>query len=91
MSAAMLGINIDGAFAEYMVCDSRPSCKLPDAVSFEVAAPMACAGEHGCTGDSAGGVAGTVPSLRSFSATSLRMRGGGGGWWGGHVTGMMLM
>lgn len=35
---------MDGAFAEYLVCDGRESCKLPDAVSFETAAPLACAG-----------------------------------------------
>lgn len=39
-----LGVTMDGAFAEYLVCDGRESCKLPDAVSFETAAPLACAG-----------------------------------------------
>lgn len=35
---------MDGAFAEYLVCDGKEACKLPDAVSFETAAPLACAG-----------------------------------------------
>lgn len=39
-----LGVTRDGAFAEYLTCDSRSSAVLPDKVSFETAAPMACAG-----------------------------------------------
>ena len=39
-----VGVTLDGAFAEYVVADSRESCILPDAVSFETAAPLACAG-----------------------------------------------
>ena len=39
-----LGVTLDGAFAEYMLVDGRESSKLPDKVSFETAAPMACAG-----------------------------------------------
>ncbi|MCJ1397076.1 hypothetical protein MMC11_000268 [Xylographa trunciseda] len=39
-----LGIRRDGAFAEYAVCDARESNRLPDGVSFELAAPLACAG-----------------------------------------------
>ncbi|MCJ1387794.1 hypothetical protein MMC18_000637 [Xylographa bjoerkii] len=39
-----LGILRDGAFAEYAVCDARESNRLPDGVSFELAAPLACAG-----------------------------------------------
>lgn len=39
-----LGITGDGAFADYFVCDSRWSVKLPDSVSFLTAAPCACAG-----------------------------------------------
>jgi propanol-preferring alcohol dehydrogenase len=39
-----IGINIHGAFADYVVVDSRSACKLPDQVSFETAAPLACAG-----------------------------------------------
>ncbi|KAL9060294.1 MAG: hypothetical protein Q9162_000698 [Coniocarpon cinnabarinum] len=40
----LLGVTADGAFADYMVADSRTSAKLPDAVTFETAAPLACAG-----------------------------------------------
>lgn len=39
-----LGLQADGAFAEYVVCDARTSIKLPDEVGFETAAPLACAG-----------------------------------------------
>ena len=39
-----LGVTLDGAFAEYMIVDGRESCVLPDKVSFETAAPLACAG-----------------------------------------------
>ena len=39
-----VGVTRDGGFAEYMVCDGRESAKLPDGVSFETAAPLACAG-----------------------------------------------
>ncbi len=39
-----LGVTVDGAFAEYLICDGRESSKLPDAMSFETAAPLACAG-----------------------------------------------
>ena len=39
-----LGLTMDGAFAEYLVCDARSSTKVPDSVSFETAAPLACAG-----------------------------------------------
>jgi len=39
-----IGVNIHGAFADYIVVDSRSACKLPDKVSFETAAPLACAG-----------------------------------------------
>lgn len=39
-----LGVTIDGAFAEYLVCDGREAAVLPDKVSFETAAPLACAG-----------------------------------------------
>ena len=35
---------MDGAFAEYLICDGRESSKLPDSMSFETAAPLACAG-----------------------------------------------
>ncbi len=39
-----LGVTLDGAFAEYLICDSRSSVVLPDKVGFTTAAPMACAG-----------------------------------------------
>ncbi|EMC95505.1 hypothetical protein BAUCODRAFT_72967 [Baudoinia panamericana UAMH 10762] len=39
-----LGITTDGAFAEYLVADSRWSVKLPKGFPFTVAAPLACAG-----------------------------------------------
>lgn len=40
----LTGVNRDGSFADYVVADGRTSVKLPDRVSFETAAPMACAG-----------------------------------------------
>lgn len=39
-----IGVHIDGAFADYVIVDSRMACKLPDKVSFTTAAPLACAG-----------------------------------------------
>lgn len=39
-----VGVTLDGAFAEYMVVDARESSRIPDAVSFATAAPLACAG-----------------------------------------------
>jgi D-arabinose 1-dehydrogenase-like Zn-dependent alcohol dehydrogenase len=38
------GVTRDGFFAEYAVIGETFSAKLPDAVSFETAAPLACAG-----------------------------------------------
>jgi alcohol dehydrogenase, propanol-preferring len=38
------GVTGDGAFAEYMTADSEESSKIPDVVTFETAAPLACAG-----------------------------------------------
>lgn len=38
------GVMRDGFFAEYAIVDSRSSTPLPDAVTFESAAPLACAG-----------------------------------------------
>lgn len=38
------GIRIDGFFAEYARIDGTQAAKLPDKVSFETAAPLACAG-----------------------------------------------
>ena len=40
----LVGVTQDGAFAEYMIVDGRESSKIPDSVSFEMAAPLACAG-----------------------------------------------
>lgn len=42
--AGHVGVTLDGAFAEYMIVDGRESSRLPDDVSFETAAPLACAG-----------------------------------------------
>jgi len=38
------GINRDGSFAEYQLVDGRECCLLPDNLSFQSAAPLACAG-----------------------------------------------
>jgi propanol-preferring alcohol dehydrogenase len=38
------GVTSDGYFAEYAVIGEDFSAKLPDEVSFETAAPLACAG-----------------------------------------------
>jgi alcohol dehydrogenase, propanol-preferring len=40
----MIGVTIDGAFAEYHVSDARLACHVPDNVSLASAAPLACAG-----------------------------------------------
>lgn len=42
--AGHVGVTLDGAFAEYMIVDGRESSRIPDNVSFETAAPLACAG-----------------------------------------------
>ncbi|KAL9597233.1 MAG: hypothetical protein Q9219_005276 [cf. Caloplaca sp. 3 TL-2023] len=39
-----VGVTTDGAFAEYMVVDARESSRIPEKVTYETAAPMACAG-----------------------------------------------
>ncbi|RFU27775.1 hypothetical protein B7463_g8554, partial [Scytalidium lignicola] len=39
-----IGMQVDGAFAEYLVADSRNGCQLPDNLDFVNAAPLACAG-----------------------------------------------
>ena len=39
-----LGVTRDGSFAEYEVVDGRECSLLPDNVSFQTAAPLACAG-----------------------------------------------
>jgi len=43
-SGGIIGITVDGAFAEYVVIDARNAAKLPDKVSHETSAPLACAG-----------------------------------------------
>lgn len=43
-NAGYIGLTTHGCFAEYAVVDSRFSAKLPQSVSFETAAPLACAG-----------------------------------------------
>ncbi|KAF2140993.1 uncharacterized protein K452DRAFT_288377 [Aplosporella prunicola CBS 121167] len=41
----VIGVQTHGAFSEYVLVDSRTgTVKLPDSVSFETAAPLACAG-----------------------------------------------
>ena len=39
-----LGVHLNGAFAQYMVVDSKEAARLPDNVSLKTAAPLACAG-----------------------------------------------
>lgn len=39
-----LGVTVNGSFAEYEVVDGRECCLLPDNLSFQSAAPLACAG-----------------------------------------------
>jgi alcohol dehydrogenase, propanol-preferring len=43
-SKGAVGIQVDGSFADYEVIDSREACILPERLSFESAAPLACAG-----------------------------------------------
>jgi len=43
-SEGYIGVTTNGAFAEYVVADARVCARLPDKVSFETAAPLACAG-----------------------------------------------
>lgn len=40
----MVGVTINGGFAEYCIIDSRSAAKIPDGMSFEQAAPLMCAG-----------------------------------------------
>lgn len=42
--AGMLGVTAPGSFAEYQVVDGREACLLPENLSFQSAAPLACAG-----------------------------------------------
>lgn len=44
LGIGFLGLHTNGCFAEYVRCDSRTTTKLPDAISFISAAPLACAG-----------------------------------------------
>ncbi|KAI9818163.1 MAG: hypothetical protein M1827_000788 [Pycnora praestabilis] len=39
-----VGVNLDGAFAEYMIIDGREASILDDSTPFRSAAPLACAG-----------------------------------------------
>lgn len=68
--AGHLGVTMDGAFADYLLSDARTSVKLPDAVSFQTAAPMACAG---CT------VWRGVLQAKLKSGETLAIVGSGGG------------
>lgn len=43
-SAGAIGVHTHGAFADYALVDARNAVKLPDNVTFETAAPLACAG-----------------------------------------------
>ncbi len=40
----MVGITVDGAFAEYMLADYRSCAVIPDSLDFDTAAPLFCAG-----------------------------------------------
>ncbi|KAJ5737139.1 uncharacterized protein N7483_002264 [Penicillium malachiteum] len=40
----MLGLTINGGFAQYMKADARVVAKIPENISFEEAAPLFCAG-----------------------------------------------
>ena len=40
----MIGVTIDGAFAEYVVVDRKMAAVVPDSMSLVSAAPLACAG-----------------------------------------------
>lgn len=39
-----MSVGRNGAFQEYLVVDGREAARLPDAISFATAAPLACAG-----------------------------------------------
>jgi propanol-preferring alcohol dehydrogenase len=43
-NAQYLGVTRDGSFAEYEVVDGRECCMLPHNLTFQSAAPLACAG-----------------------------------------------
>lgn len=40
----MMSVQRNGAFQEYLVVDSREASRIPDEMTFETAAPLACAG-----------------------------------------------
>lgn len=64
---------MDGAFAEYMIADARESSKVPDRVSFETAAPLACAGVTVWRGV-------LQVDLKAGETVALVGAGGGGPW-----------
>lgn len=65
-----LGIHRDGSFAEYQVVDGRESWILPDNLSFQSAAPLACAGIT---------IWGGLARADLKSGQSVALVGGGGG------------
>ncbi|KUJ22351.1 GroES-like protein [Mollisia scopiformis] len=65
-----LGVSRDGSFAEYELVDGRECCRLPDNVSFQSAAPLACAGAT---------VWGGLVRAGLKSGESIAIVGGGGG------------
>jgi len=65
-----LGVTVDGSFAEYEVVDGRECCRLPDNVSFQSGAPLACAGIT---------VWGGLVRAELKSGQSVAIVGGGGG------------
>lgn len=44
LKSGHIGVQTNGCFAQYVVCDERSTTKLPDEVTFRSAAPLACAG-----------------------------------------------
>jgi propanol-preferring alcohol dehydrogenase len=64
------GVTRDGSFAEYEVVDGRECCILPDNLSFQSAAPLACAGIT---------VWGGLVRAGLKSGESIAIVGGGGG------------
>ncbi|KAG4430335.1 hypothetical protein IFR05_014188 [Cadophora sp. M221] len=65
-----LGVTIDGSFAEYEVVDGKECCMLPDNLSFQSAALLACAGIT---------VWGGLVRADLKSGESVALVGGGGG------------
>lgn len=43
-ASRLTGVNVDGAFAEYIAADAAGTVLLPDGISYEDAAPTLCAG-----------------------------------------------